>query len=67
MTGPKVTGDYKYENGDLHITTDSGQSFDIPGESGDRTAENIGISEEGSGKFDVSESAWDGYAKKSFR
>lgn len=67
MTGPKVKGDYLYEEGDLHLTTDSGQSFDILGESGDRMAENIGVSEEGSGKFDIPESVWDGYARKSFR
>jgi hypothetical protein len=35
MTGPRVTGDYEYEEGDIHITTDSGQDFDITGDSAD--------------------------------
>jgi hypothetical protein len=41
--------------------------FDIQGESADRMAENIGISEEGSGAFDMPEHNWDNYARGSFR
>ena len=67
MTGPKVTVGFDYEYGNLQINTDSDQSFDIRGESADRMAENLGISEEGSGTLDVPERHWDGYARKSFR
>jgi hypothetical protein len=67
MTDPNVRGAYLYEYGDLHLTTDSGSVFDIQGESADRMAENIGISEEGSGAFDMPEQNWDNYARGSFR
>ena len=67
MTDPNVRGEYLYEYGNLQITTASGSSFDIQGESADRMAENIGISEEGSGAFDMSEGNWDNYARRSFR
>lgn len=66
MTGPKVTGEYSYEEGDLHITTDTGSSFDIQGESADRMAEHIDAAE-GQGEFTVAEHDWDAFARGSFR
>jgi hypothetical protein len=66
MTGPRVTGDYEYEEGDIHITTDSGQDFDITGDSADATADVIDA-EQGAGEFDVAESDWDSHARGSFR
>ena len=67
MTGPKVTIGFDYEYGNLHIITDSEQSFDIRGESADRMAETLGISEEGDGTLNMPEGDWDRYARKSFR
>lgn len=66
MTGPKVQGTYEYDDDGLHITTDSGQEIDIPGDGADRCAENLDISE-GEGEFEVSETEWNDLARGSFR
>ncbi len=66
MIGPRVQGTYEYDDDGLHITTDSGQEFDIPGESGDRAADGIDA-EEGSGDFDIAEGEWSDLARGSFR
>lgn len=66
MTGPKMQGEYTYEDGHLHITTDSGQSVDLCGESADRMAETIDASEE-HGEFTMDEQAWYNSARGSFR
>lgn len=59
MTPPRVTGEYDYEEGELGITTDSGQNFEIRGDSADYFADELNLSE-GEGDFDVSEGDWDG-------
>ena len=66
MIDPRVQGTYEYEDGDLHITTDSGTDFDISGDSAEGCAEKLGI-DGGSGNFDVPEGDWDDLARGSFR
>ena len=66
MNEPRVTGDYEYEEGNIHIVTDSDTEFDITGDGADATAEVIDA-ETGAGEFDISESDWDSLARGSFR
>ncbi len=66
MIDPRVQGDYEYEDGELHITTDTGTDFHISGDSADGCAEKLGI-DGGSGSFDVPEGEWDDLARGSFR
>ncbi len=66
MSGPRVQGTYDYDDDGLHITTDSGQEFDIEGDSAGRAADGIDI-EKGAGDFDIAEGEWNDLARGSFR
>lgn len=66
MTGPRVTGSYNYEEGDLQITTESGQDINVHGDSANGCAEVLGV-DEGSGEFSVPEGDWENLGRSSFR
>ena len=66
MNDPNVHVKYEYVNGVLMVTTDTGQAFNLQGESAERFAESVQIDDE-SGRFAVSENDWNDLARGSFR